>query len=163
MPSNARAAGTPGEFRLPRPFARKKKVQTRVVTAKAGIIPGVPARLAFTPFVPSNNYARWSFGLFRAAPGGRTKLSTAGGPSRLRRYPLARARTQPPEEGPVASGRLAGTVRLQPLRLSRRVPRETAATVPDPHVAHAARHALSLDRDQKEYSPSLGWKYDGGN
>jgi putative endonuclease len=51
-----------------------------------------------------------------------------------------------------ATSAAANTSALRPL---------SAATVPDPHVEHAARHALSLDRDEKEYSPSSGWKYGG--
>ncbi len=37
----------------------------------------------------------------------------------------------------------------------------SAATVPDP-TSNTPRDAPLMDRDEKEYSPSLGWKYGGG-
>jgi hypothetical protein len=51
---------------------------------------------------------------------------------------LARARTKPPEEDPVTSGRLAGTLRLQPPQTLARVTRSLAATAPDPRENHAS-------------------------
>lgn len=62
-----------------------KKCRRMIVTATARRTPA-PARGGLRPI--------------RAAPGGLTKLSTAGGLSRLRRCALARARTKPPEESP---------------------------------------------------------------
>jgi hypothetical protein len=100
------------------------------------------------------------YGLFRAAPGGRTKLSSAGGPSRLRRYALARARTKPPSKALVTSGRLAGTTRLQPLRARVRYARNPQPPFPI-HTSNTPRDAPLMDQDKKEYNPSLGWKCDG--
>ena len=75
---------------------------------------------------------------------------------------LARVPDEAAKKGPVASGRLAGTVRLQPLRARVRYAHRPQPPFPIRTSNTPRDMALYLDRDEKEYSPSLGWKYGGG-
>jgi hypothetical protein len=70
-------------------------------------------------------------------------LSSAGGPSRFRRFAFGTRRTKPPKEGPVTSGKLAGTTRLQPPQLACAY-RQSAATASGPH--RATRCAASCSK-----------------
>jgi hypothetical protein len=113
-PKIKRAAGTPEDFRPPRPSARVGESADEAVTAKAGEATGVPQRAWGLPHsrrlramvfgFPSHDPRRTDQAILRW----RTFLAS---PSNA----LARARTKPPKIGPVTSGRLAGTTRLQPL------------------------------------------------
>jgi hypothetical protein len=61
----------------------------------------------------------------------------------------------------VTSGKLAGTARLQPLRFAVSVRRYMQPPLPIRTSNTPRDVAHLLDRDDEEYSPSLGWKYDG--
>ena len=99
-----RAAGTPGEFRLPRPPVRKKKAQTRGFTAKAGIVPGVPHTVGLRLISRGPRWTDQTIHRWRT-------LS----PSPYLRWHAFQ--TKPPRRVLVTSGRLAGTMRLQPPRI----------------------------------------------
>jgi hypothetical protein len=155
-PLEKRAAGTPEEFRPPRPPALvDKKVQMNCRHREDRSSTGVPARAALAPFVPSNNFAQWVYGLIRMIPGGLTELSSAGGPPRLARERWHDTRLQAAKKGPVASGRLAGTRRLQPLR-TKCVTLRFAATAPGPATSNTPRDAPLMGRDNYEYNPIAG-------
>ena len=67
-PGRVRAGGDAGRIPSPTAACAKEKAQTRVVTAKAGNSPGVPACLAFRPFTPSKTSRWWSSAYFVRPP-----------------------------------------------------------------------------------------------
>jgi hypothetical protein len=137
-----RAAGTPGEFRLPRPPVQRKKAQTRVVTAKAESSPGVP-HSALGPWAIRAITHDGLTACFTRPPEDGPSYPPLAGLLDFAVLALARVPDEAAKKGPVASGRLAGTVRLQPLRARVRYAR-SPQPVPDPHIEHAARHGPYL-------------------
>jgi hypothetical protein len=116
-----------------------EKVQMRQLPRKPKHSPASRSARGACPI--RADYARWCSAFLRMTPGGLTKLSSAGGPPRFRRLRESTRSHETARGRPLwRAERLAGTMRLQPLR-KECVTLCLAATAPSPRVEHAARRA----------------------